>query len=127
MKQLSNYDKVRQFTAAMGQPLDWRGNWTLPPDGPNKLEEFRFDLIREEFEEAEKAETPENMLKELCDLVYVVLGYCATFGLDFDTAFNRVHASNMSKLGDDGKPVCREDGKVLKSKNYKPADLSDLV
>ena len=44
-----------------------------------------------------------------------------------DTAFNRVHTSNMSKLGEDGKPVYREDGKVMKGPNYKPADLSDLV
>lgn len=42
-------------------------------------------------------------------------------------AFKRVHNSNMSKLGDDGKPVRREDGKILKGPNYKPADLSDLV
>lgn len=42
-------------------------------------------------------------------------------------AFSRVHKSNMSKLGDDGKPIKREDGKVLKGPNYQPPNLSDLV
>tara|TARA_R100000781_G_scaffold33_3_gene44 strand:+ start:1247 stop:1396 length:150 start_codon:yes stop_codon:yes gene_type:complete len=46
---------------------------------------------------------------------------------DLDEAMHRVHTSNMSKLGDDGKPITREDGKVLKGPNYQPPDLSDLV
>lgn len=47
--------------------------------------------------------------------------------LDFAEAFLRVHKSNMSKLGDDGKPIRREDGKVLKGPNYKKPELEDLV
>jgi predicted HAD superfamily Cof-like phosphohydrolase len=46
---------------------------------------------------------------------------------DIEQALRRVHASNMSKLGEDGKPIYREDGKVLKGPNYQPPDLSDLV
>ena len=49
------------------------------------------------------------------------------FGWDGDTAYNRVHESNMSKLGDSGKPIYRKDGKVLKGPNYKKPDLKDLV
>lgn len=45
----------------------------------------------------------------------------------FMEAFDRVHASNMSKLGDDGKPIRREDGKILKGPNYREPDLTDLV
>jgi len=54
--------------------------------------------------------------------------YLAFYGDDvFMEAFDRVHKSNMSKLGADGKPIYREDGKVLKGPDYKAPDLSDLV
>ena len=111
---------------------------------------MRLCLIREEAEEVEDAvclladkvfnaeilgidmteeikAAKAALLKELCDLQYVLSGFVVTFGLPFDEAFKRVHESNMSKLGPDGKPIYREDGKVLKGPNYKKPDLSDLV
>jgi predicted HAD superfamily Cof-like phosphohydrolase len=69
----------------------------------------------------------EHLLKELADLVYVCHQMAACFGWDLQTAHNRVHASNMSKLGEDGKPIRREDGKILKGSNYKEPSLIDLV
>lgn len=69
----------------------------------------------------------EHLLKELADLVYVCFQMAAAFGWDLQTAHNRVHASNMSKLGADGKPIRREDGKVLKGPNYYEPSLIDLV
>ena len=67
-------------------------------------------------------------LKELADLVYVCYQYAENMNWFLDEALNRVHVSNMSKLGEDGKPIYREkDGKVLKGPNYKPPDLSDLI
>jgi predicted HAD superfamily Cof-like phosphohydrolase len=69
----------------------------------------------------------EHLLKELADLVYVCHQMAAAFGWDLQTAHNRVHASNMSKLGDDGKPIRREDGKILKGPNYFVPSLIDLV
>jgi len=69
----------------------------------------------------------EHMLKELADLVYVCQQEAAAFGWDLQTAYNRVHASNMSKLGEDGKPLRREDGKILKGPNYFVPSLIDLV
>jgi predicted HAD superfamily Cof-like phosphohydrolase len=69
----------------------------------------------------------DDVLKELCDLVYVCVGFAVTYGWDFDSAFNRVHASNMSKLDADGNPVYREDGKVIKSDCYQPPNLKRLV
>ena len=69
----------------------------------------------------------EHMLKELTDLVYVCHQMAAAFGWDLQVAFNRVHGSNMSKLGEDGKPIRREDGKVLKGPNYYEPSLIDLV
>lgn len=68
-----------------------------------------------------------DLAKELSDLIYVIYGCALEFGLDLDRALAIVHTSNMSKLGEDGKPIRREDGKILKGPNYKPADLSELV
>ena len=66
-------------------------------------------------------------LKELADLVYVCYQYAANMGWDLDEALHRVHESNMSKLDEDGKPIYRDDGKVLKGPNYAPPNLDDLV
>ena len=123
MRSKTNYEKVREFHQVFGVALDVDINKGDVSD----LRVLRADLIREEYYEVMSAVTNESLLKELTDLLYVIYGTAATFGWDIDTAFNRVHQSNMSKLGDDGKPIYREDGKVLKSKNYVPPDLSDLV
>ena len=91
---------------------------------------LRRRLINEEVEEvfdAIRSKNKADILKELVDVVVVCVGMADTYGWDFDTAFERVHKSNMSKLDDDGRPIRRADGKVIKSKNYKPPDLSDLV
>ena len=94
------------------------------------------NLITEEFKEFLEAEATlylsnirnkENCLKELADLVYVCYQYAANLGWDLDEAMHRVHQSNMSKLDEYGKPIYREDGKVLKGPNYKPPNLEDLV
>ncbi len=93
-------------------------------------------LIVEEFKEFLEAENQlltgfvvnaTDTLKELADLVYVCYQYAENLGWDLDEALNRVHRSNMTKLGEDGEPVYREDGKVLKGPNYQPPNLSDLV
>ena len=86
-------------------------------------------LISEEFREFNDAVehlTDEEQLKELTDLVYVCFQFAAARGWDLDRALDRVHESNMSKLVD-GKPLRREDGKVLKGPNYCPPHLEDLV
>jgi len=93
-------------------------------------------LIVEEFKEFLDAENQlllgltvnaADCLKELADLVYVAYQYAENMGWDLDEALNRVHQSNMSKLGEDGNPIYREDGKVLKGPDYQPPNLSDLV
>ena len=93
-------------------------------------------LIVEEFKEFLDAENQlikgyvvnaTDTLKELADLVYVCYQYAENLGWDLDEALNRVHRSNMSKLGEDGEPVYREDGKVLKGPKYQPPNLTDLV
>ena len=95
-----------------------------------------YKLIVEEFKEFLQAEGmlfmhgrnhQEHALKELADLVYVCYQYAENMGWFLDEAMNRVHESNLSKLDEDGKPIYREDGKVLKGPNYKPPDLSDII
>jgi predicted HAD superfamily Cof-like phosphohydrolase len=127
-----HYDAVKAFTLAMGQPVG------EDIDDDPDLAELRVGLINEEFDEV-RAEV-ENLwiypndykvdkaalTKELVDLLYVTYGMAVTFGLPIDEVFERVHQSNMSKLGDDGKPLYREDGKVLKGPNYQPPKLDDL-
>lgn len=68
-----------------------------------------------------------NLAKELCDLEYVMLGAGHAFGVDLDAVFDEVQASNMSKLGADGKPIYREDGKVLKGPDYFKADVGKVL
>ena len=63
----------------------------------------------------------------LGDLTYVVYGMAAQYGIDIDACFKEVHASNMSKLGEDGKPIYRADGKVLKGKNSRKPNLEQFI
>ena len=128
----TNYLKVKEFTQAMGQPVDM-----LPSDSKLLTQyALRKSLIREESDEAMEAfdeifrigPTSDNrahLTKELADILYVVYGAAVTFGLPLEEVFNRVHISNMSKLVD-GKPLKRDDGKVLKGPNYQPPQLDDL-
>ena len=91
---------------------------------------MQLGLIAEEFEEFKTAiasEPYENELKELADLVYVCFQYAENMEWDLEEALHRIHRSNMSKLGLDGKPIRRADGKVLKGPNYQPPELTDLV
>lgn len=98
---------------------------------------LQLKLIREEFLELAEAlslatgnlsnkRARENALKELADLVFVCYQLAAASGWDLDEALERVYQSNLSKLVD-GKPLKREDGKVLKGPNYQPPSLIDLV
>ena len=92
--------------------------------------QMQASLIAEEnleFLHAHDNETSASCLKELADLVYVAFQYAENSGWDLDEAIKRVHESNMSKLGEDGLPIYREDGKVLKGPMYKEPHLGDLI
>ena len=117
------------------QAKEFRSKYNLKNSADRATRAVQHELIVEEFKEFLKAEGmlfmhgrnhQEHALKELADLVYVCYQYAHNMGWILDEALNRVHESNMSKLGKDGKPIYREDGKVLKGPNYKPPDLSDL-
>lgn len=126
--QLSNFERVKEFHTAMDMP---RNVWPPTED----LMTLRRKLITEEYHEAyeemhgwfEGKFSPDlinkaNLAKELADILYVVYGAADAFGIPIDEVFAEVHRSNMSKLVD-GKPLKREDGKVLKGPNYTPPNL----
>ena len=103
-----------------------------------KLFDMQAGLVEEEANEfleackdlRDAANTPANhfeVLKELSDLVFVCYQFAAAYGLDLDTAMQRVYESNMSKLGDDGKPIYREDGKVMKGEHYFKPRIAEIL
>lgn len=92
--------------------------------------EMRMDLIREEMEELEDAYRQGDivgMSDAWADLVYVVYGAAITHGVDLDAVLAEVQRSNLSKLGADGLPLRREDGKILKGPNYSPPDIAAVI
>lgn len=94
------------------------------------IDEEYMELTEAHFHMVTSGYSPrfvENLLKESCDLIYVIAQYAAFLDLDIDEAYRRVHENNMSKVGPDGKVKRREDGKILKPEGYKTVDLSDLV
>ena len=135
MKTLSREDVVEEFHRAFGHAIN------VVPDADlitlrNKLIFEEYSELRDELAAAMvdvetlgeiTSKTKQRILKEMADLQYVLSGLAVVLGLPLHVAFNRVHKSNMSKLGADGKPVLREDGKILKGPNYAPPDLEDLV
>lgn len=121
----TDFEKVREFHYTYGQPVG---------TSPQFLDEDRFELrkrlIQEEFDEfLEAIEEGDltNAFKELADLVYVVQGTAVEMGGRLDKVFDEVHASNMSKLDENGEPIYREDGKVLKSHLYRAPDIDRVL
>ena len=123
-------------TFLSSQAKEFRSRYNLQNGATLKQRTYQKNLIVEEFKEFIEAEGmlfrnnpqfPSEALKELADLVYVCYQYAENMGWFLDEALDRVHQSNMSKLGKDGKPIYREDGKVLKGPNYKPPTLTDLI
>jgi len=91
------------------------------------VEEFKEFLEAEGMLFRESMDYHTEALKELSDLVYVCYQYAESMNWNLDEAMNRVHESNMSKLDEDGNPIYRDDGKVLKGPHYKPPYLKDLI
>ena len=120
----------------MNQAKEFRLGYQVKNDTGAASRAMQKRLIVEEFKEFLEAEqqllygftrNAEDCLKELADLVYVCYQYAANLDWDLDEAMYRVHKSNMSKLDENGHPIYREDGKVLKGPDYQPPTLTDLV
>ena len=125
-----------QKTFLSEQAKEFRSKYRIQNSRSRETRSYQKNLIVEEFKEFLEAEgmmfrhgsnVQEEALKELADLVYVCYQYAENQGWFLDEALDRVHKSNMSKLDEDGKPIYREDGKVLKGPNYKPPNLTDLI
>ena len=126
----------QHVTFLTGQAKEFRSTYRIGNSIAREARSRQKELIVEEFKEFLEAdgmmfrtgpEPKANCLKELADLVYVCYQYAANQGWDLDEALDRVHKSNMSKLDEDGNPIFRKDGKVLKGPNYAPPNLEDLV
>ena len=121
----SNFEKVKDFHNK------FEVIYNVAPDFPDDdTIHLRVDLIEEELKELLVAIAERDIVEvadALTDLLYVVYGAGHVFGIDLDKTFAEVHRSNMSKLGEDGRPVRRADGKVLKGPNYTAPDLTFIL
>ena len=122
---MSNFEDVKIFMKTFGQKVI-----TKPEFPCKRTMNLRFDLIKEELNELEQA-MKEKDLKEvadaLADILYVTYGAGCAYGIDLDKCFKEVQRSNMSKLGEDGKPIFNEKGKVMKGPNYIEPNLKQFV
>jgi len=122
---MTNFGKVGHFMKTFGQEIKIK-----PGLSTEKINKLRVSLINEELEEFKKA-IKNNDLKEvadaLTDILYVTYGAGHAFGINLDKCFDEVQQSNMSKLGDDGKPIYNDKGKVMKGPNYFKPDLTKFV
>tara|TARA_B100000700_G_scaffold303040_1_gene374097 strand:+ start:524 stop:895 length:372 start_codon:yes stop_codon:yes gene_type:complete len=122
---MTNFEKVGIFMTKFGQEVK-----NKPGLSSEKINNLRINLISEELEEF-KVAIKNNDLKEaidaLTDILYVTYGAGHAFGVNLDKCFDEVQQSNMSKLGEDGKPIFNEDGKVMKGPNYFKPNLSKFI
>ena len=122
---MSNFNKVKTFMETFGQEVK-----TKPSFSTDKINNLRYDLIKEELEELKEAMKNKDLLEiadALTDILYVTYGAGHAFGIDLDKCFEEVQNSNMSKLGEDNKPIFNESGKVMKGPKYFKPDLTKFV
>ena len=122
---MTNFNKVKTFMKTFGQEVK-----TKPSFSSDKINTLRYDLIKEELEELKIAMENKDLLEvadALTDILYVTYGAGHAFGINLDKCFEEVQNSNMSKLGEDGKPIYNDVGKVMKGPKYFKPDLSKFV
>ena len=122
---MSNFESVKKFMETFGQEIKEKASF--PND---KITSLRYDLIKEElneFKEAIEKKDIKEVADALTDILYVTYGAGHAFGIDLDKCFEEVQNSNMSKLGNDGKPIYNDKGKVMKGPNYFKPNLSKFV
>ena len=122
---MSNFDDVKTFMKTFGQEVKIKAEFPK-----EKIVKLRYDLIKEELNELQNAIKTKN-LKEiadaLTDILYVTYGTGHAYGIDLDKCFSEVQKSNMSKLGEDGKPIYNEKGKVMKGSKYFEPNLKQFI
>ena len=122
---MSNFDDVKTFMQTFGQEVKIKAEF---PE--EKIVKLRYHLIKEELNELQNAIKTKD-LKEiadaLTDILYVTYGAGHAYGIDLDKCFKEVQKSNMSKLGEDGKPIYNEKGKVMKGPKYFEPNLRQFI
>ena len=122
---MSNFNKVKTFMETFGQEVKNR-----PSFSSKKINNLRYELIREELDEFKEALKNKDILEvadALTDILYVTYGAGHAFGIDLDKCFEEVQQSNMSKLDEKGKPIYNKSGKVMKGPSYFKPDLTKFV
>ena len=122
---MTNFEKVGIFMKTFGQEIK-----TKPSLNNAKINSLRISLIKEELEELTDAMKNKDLVEvadALTDILYVTYGAGHAFGINLDRCFDEVQKSNMSKLGEDNKPIYNENGKVMKGPNYFKPDLSKFI
>ena len=125
MSDMSNFNKVKTFMNTYGQNVKEKAEF---PE--NKIVQLRIDLIEEELNELKEAIKNKDIVEvadALTDILYVTYGAGHSFGVNLDECFDEVQRSNMSKLGEDGKPIYNDSGKVMKGPNYFAPNLKKIV
>ena len=122
---MSNFNKVKIFMKTFGQEVK-----NKPSFSSEKINDLRYELIREELDEFKEALKNKDILEvadSLTDILYVTYGAGHAFGIDLDKCFEEVQQSNMSKLDENGKPIYNESGKVMKGPSYFKPNLTKFV
>ena len=122
---MTNFEKVGIFMKTFGQEVKDK-----PSFSTEKINNLRVSLIEEELKELKDALESNDLLEvadALTDILYVTYGAGHAFGIDLDKCFNEVQNSNMSKLGEDGKPIYNDHGKVMKGPKYFKPDLKKII
>ena len=122
---MTNFEKVGVFMKTFGQEVK-----NKPSFSSDKINQLRISLIKEELDELKEAMDSKDLLEvtdALTDLLYVTYGAGHAFGVNLDKCFDEVQNSNMSKLGEDGKPIYNENGKVMKGPNYFKPNLNQFL
>ena len=122
---MSNFNKVKTFMETFGQEVK-----TKPSFSTDKINNLRYELIKEELEELTEAMNNSDLLEvadALTDILYVTYGAGHAFGIDLDKCFDEVQNSNMSKLDLNGEPIYNECGKVMKGPKYFKPNLSKYL
>ena len=122
---MTNFEKVGVFMKTFGQEVK-----NKPSFSTEKINKLRISLIQEELDELKEAMTKNDLLEvadALTDILYVTYGAGHAFGINLDKCFEEVQKSNMSKLGDDGKPIYNEYGKVMKGPKYFKPNLKQFL
>jgi predicted HAD superfamily Cof-like phosphohydrolase len=122
---MTNFEKVKTFMKTFSQEVKKKSSFSS-----DKINELRFNLIKEELEELRTAIDTKNLVEvadALTDILYVTYGAGHAFGINLDKCFDEVQQSNMSKLDDHGNPIYNDSGKVMKGPKYFKPDLSKFI